>query len=117
MLAQGKDVYVFSDNPNIGLYHYRHLYFVERGFSFAPPQPEINSELTEEANAKIKAIVAKYPQAHWVEIDFKRYIPNDYKHMGLALYSDDDHFNRYGAAYLAQRFIEDGQQLIVPKAE
>lgn len=31
---------------------------------------------------------------------------------GLPLYKDDDHFNPYGARFLAEKFIEDGQRLI-----
>lgn len=112
LISQGKQVYVLSDNPNIGLYYYRAAHLRSRGINVADPEAGISATLTEQANRQIQAIVARYPQAHWVEIDFTRYLPADYRHQGLPIYSDDDHFNAHGASYLAERFIQDGQKLI-----
>lgn len=115
LISQGKVVYVMSDNPNSGYISMRRrLYLEEKGAHLAKPQIN-NIRLTDIANQKVKAIVDKYPEIHWVELDFKRYLPTDYRINGMPLYFDDDHFTPYGSGYLAEQFIKDNQQFIDKK--
>ncbi|MDO4434265.1 MAG: SGNH hydrolase domain-containing protein [Alysiella sp.] len=118
LTQQGKQIYVIKDNPIVA-YDLQRLAYLKRknigiGNSFDSKLLK-NAEIMEHTNQKIKNIVAQYPQAHWVEIDFNRYLPHDFQSNGLPVYYDDDHFNPYGADYLAQQFIRDGKTLIKPE--
>ncbi|WP_373778361.1 acyltransferase family protein [Glaesserella sp.] len=106
LIKQGKEIYVFKDNP---LSHYpvlRKYHLEQRGIfiDYLTESRKQEIENNHKANVIIKQIVDKYPEVHWV--DLSEFIPNDFMSDNLPVYRDYDHFNPYGAQKLALEFIE-----------
>lgn len=115
ILQNGNTIYVLRDNPNTGFENKNALQRIEflksKGITLAKPNQNLIIA-TEQANERIRKIVQKYPQIHWVDLDFPRYIPNNYLYNQMPMYYDDDHFNPYGIGIFSQKFIESGAKLI-----
>lgn len=101
LLQHNKKIYVFADNPTISLQGTRSYHLNQKGLLFTTPKI---SPKTAEANKIIEKIVKKYPQIVWVDVN--PYIPKSFMIDNIPLYTDDDHFNPYGARKIAERFSE-----------
>ncbi|WP_416190978.1 acyltransferase family protein [Neisseria sp. CCUG12390] len=104
LLAEGKKVYVFRDNPLAPYNILRKYHLAQKGIDidYVHPKRYEAAEQSEQANIQIQKLLQNYPEATWV--DTTPYLPKDFKHNGLPVYSDYDHLNAYGSQLLGERF-------------
>ncbi|TFL14232.1 acyltransferase [Pusillimonas caeni] len=108
-MAQKVPVYVFSDPPRLPVHPLRQLHFAELGLSV---ERQSSNEYAR-ANALVKQLVERIPNAHWVDLSPAL---AGFEHMstfaGKPTHFDEHHLNVYGATVLGELFIQSGGRIL-----
>ncbi|WP_373766479.1 acyltransferase family protein [Glaesserella sp.] len=106
LLKNGKQVYVFKDNPMAPYPMLREYTLRQRGLDMNHMTEYRKQEIekTVQANNVIKQLVDKYPEVHWV--DLSAYFPESFMIDNYPIYRDYDHLNPYGVEKITSQFIE-----------
>lgn len=110
-MAKTTPVYVLSDVPELPVSPIRLELFDRLGLHVERE----SGEKAQSANARIKQIVDRIPNVHWVDLGpVASQLSAQGRYAGRMAYFDNNHLNIYGSTSLGQLFVRDGYRLLPP---
>lgn len=114
LLSKGKKVYIINSSYNIGFNPMNTYRLKNKGLNLDYRlSDEKTKQIYFDGLKKVEDIVKKYPQIHYV--DLTAYLPNPLVIDDKPIFEDSDHWNRWGATKIAEKFIAEGGRLIQPE--
>ncbi|MGO3859558.1 MAG: acyltransferase family protein [Neisseriaceae bacterium] len=105
LLSRQKPIYVFSSVQNADYNPVRSIKLNQLGLAALEtanrPKPDA---ATQQANARMKALIADIPNVHWVDIE--PYIPASLTMNGKPMFMNNNHLNAFGSRELGLRFSQ-----------
>nr|WP_308430475.1 acyltransferase family protein [Alcaligenes pakistanensis] len=110
-IAETTPVYVLSDVPELSVSPIRLELFDRLGLSVE----RVSGRKAESANARIKQIVDRLPNVHWIDLGpAASQLSAQGRYAGRMAYFDNNHLNVYGSTSLGQLFVREGHRLLPP---
>ncbi|MES5326170.1 acyltransferase family protein [Alcaligenes phenolicus] len=108
-MAQTTPIYVLSDVPELPVSPIRLELFDRLGLHI---ERESGGK-ADSANVRIKQIVDRIPNVHWVELGpVAKKLSEQGRYAGRMAYFDNNHLNVYGSMSLGQLFVQEGHRLL-----